>query len=165
MQLRKHKQFIFYVLFALGIVAADQWTKCLVVGHISLYGYVKAIPGLFHWTYVQNTGAAFCSFSGMRWLFVLIFLLLTVGIAYEYFKKPMPFTQFERWCIASVYAGGLGNIIDRVRVGYVVDMVEVEFMDFAVFNLADCFICVGAVALMISLVFFNKKFWKEDKKK
>ena len=100
----------------------------------------------------------------MRWLFVVIFLLLTAAIVYEYFKRPMPFTKVERWCIAAVYAGGLGNIIDRVRLGYVVDMVEVEFMNFAVFNLADCFICVGAVCLMISLVFFNKKFWKEEKK-
>ena len=163
MQLKKHKQFIFYILFALGIVVADQWTKYLVVENISLYGYGKAIPGLFHWTYVQNTGAAFSSFSGMRWLFVVIFLLLTLAIVYEYFKKPMPFTKLERWCIAAVYAGGLGNMIDRMRLGYVVDMVEVEFMNFAVFNLADCFICVGAVCLMISLVFFNKKFWKEEK--
>lgn len=164
MQLRKQKQFIYYVLFAIAVVVADQWTKYLVVQHIGLYDYVKAIPGLFHWTYVQNTGAAFSSFSGMRWLFVVIFLLLTAAIVYEYFKRPMPFTKVERWCIAAVYAGGLGNIIDRVRLGYVVDMVEVEFMNFAVFNLADCFICVGAVCLMISLVFFNKKFWKEEKK-
>ena len=157
-------QFLYYVLFALGAVAADQWTKYLVVKNISLYDTVEAIPGLFHWTYVQNTGAAFSSMSGMRWLFVAIFAVLTVAVLYEYFKKPLPFTRLERWCIAAVYAGGLGNIVDRVRLGYVVDMVEVEFMNFAVFNLADVFITVGAIALMISLVFFNKKFWKEEKK-
>ena len=77
----------------------------------------------------------------------------------------MPFTYFERFCIASVYAGGLGNMIDRLRLGYVVDMVEVEFMNFAVFNLADCFITCGCILLMIHLVFFNKEFWKEEKKK
>ena len=157
-------QFLLLSLFVVGITVVDQLTKFWVVANIPLYADIPAIPGLFHLTYTQNTGAAFSSFDGMRWLFIVIFLLLTVAIVYEYFKKPMPFTQVERWCIAAVYAGGLGNIIDRVRLGYVVDMVEVDFMNFAVFNLADCFICVGAVCLMISLVFFNKKFWKEEKK-
>lgn len=165
MQLKKHKQFIYYVLFILGIVGVDQWTKYLVVANIPLYEHVNAIPGVFHFTYVRNTGAAFSSLSGMRWLFVVIFLLLTVAVVYEYFKKPMPFSKFERWCIAAVYAGGLGNIIDRVWLGYVVDMIELDFMDFAVFNVADCFICCGAAGLMVSLIFFNKKFWKDEKKK
>ena len=157
-------QLFFYGLFVLGIVALDQWTKYLVVAKISLYGQVDAIPGVFHLTYVQNTGAAFSSFSGMRWLFITIFVLLTVVVLYEYLKKRLPFTKFERWCIAAVYAGGLGNIIDRVRLGYVVDMIDLDFMNFAVFNVADCFITCGAVALMVSLVFFNKEFWKDGKK-
>lgn len=157
-------QFFYYCLFALGIVAVDQWTKYLVVSHIALHGYVDAIPGVFHLTYVQNTGAAFSSMEGMRWLFVAVFALLTVAVLYEYFKKPMAFTKLERWCIAAVYAGGLGNIIDRIRFGYVVDMVQVDFMKFAVFNVADCFITCGSILLLISLVFFNKQFWKDEKK-
>ena len=158
-------QFLFFGLFTLGVVALDQWTKYLVVQNIAEYGHVDAIPGLFHLTYVKNTGAAFSSMDGMRWLFVVIFVALTVALAYEYFKKPMPFNKFERWCIAAVYAGGLGNIIDRVFLGYVVDMIEVDFMRFAVFNVADCFITCGAIAMMISLLFFNKEFWKDEKKK
>ena len=156
--------FLYYALFAAAVVAVDQITKFLTVANIALYEGVPFIPGLLQLTYVRNTGAAFSSFEGQQWLFALVFAVFTGMIVYEYFKKPMPFTQVERWCIAAVYAGGLGNIIDRVRLGYVVDMVEVDFMNFAVFNLADCFICVGAVCLMISLVFFNKKFWKEEKK-
>ena len=76
----------------------------------------------------------------------------------------MPFTGFDRWCIAAIWAGGLGNMIDRLRLGYVVDMIEVEFMQFPVFNVADCFITCGCFALLISLVFFNRKFWKDEKK-
>lgn len=158
-------QFLFFGLFALGVVALDQWTKYLVVANIAEFGYLEAIPGLFHLTFVKNTGAAFSSFEGMRWLFVVIFVVLTAAIAYEYFKKPLPFSKFERWCIAAVYAGGLGNVIDRVRLGYVVDMIDLDFMNFAVFNVADCFITCGAIVLMVSLVFFNKQFWKDDKKK
>lgn len=154
-------QFLFFVLFAGGIVAADQITKWLVLENIPLYTQVEAIPGLFHFTYVRNTGAAFSSFQGAIWLFVLIFALMTVAIFWEYFKKPLPFKTFDRWCIAAIYGGGLGNMIDRLRFGYVVDMIEVEFMNFAVFNVADCFITCGCIALIVHLAFFNKEFWKD----
>lgn len=158
-------QFLFYMLFAAGVVAVDQFTKYLVVRYIPLYTRIPFIPNILGLTYVQNDGAAFSSFRGMQWMFALIFLVLTVGILYEYFKKPMPFTNFERWCIMAIYAGGLGNMIDRVRMGYVVDMLETLFMDFPVFNVADCFITCGCVLLMGHLVLFNKEFWKEEKKK
>ncbi len=157
-------QFLFMSLFALGIVAVDQWTKFLVLENIPLWGNVEAIPGLFHLTYVRNTGAAFSAFEGMQWLFALIFVVLTIGIFYEYFKKPMGFTTLERWLIAAIYGGGLGNMIDRLRFGYVVDMIAVDFMEFAVFNVADCFITCGCILLMVHLAFFNKNFWKDEKK-
>jgi signal peptidase II len=157
-------QFLWFALFATGIVAVDQWTKFLVLEQIPLYGHVDAVPGLFHLTYVRNTGAAFSSFEGAQWLFALIFVALTVGIFYEYFKKRLPFTTTDRWLIAAIYGGGLGNMIDRVRFGYVVDMIAVDFMDFAVFNVADCFITCGSILLVLHLIFFNKEFWKEEKK-
>ena len=157
-------QYILMILLAAGIVAADQITKYLVVANNPLFGQVPAIGGLFHLTYVQNTGAAFSSFSGMQWLFALVFLVLTAAIIWEFSGKRMPFTTLERWLIAVVWAGGLGNMIDRLRLGYVVDMIEVEFMNFAVFNVADCFITCGCVLLIAHLAFFNKDFWKEEKK-
>ena len=157
-------QFLFMTLFALGIAAVDQFTKYLVVANIPLYGDVPFLPGILRLTYVQNTGAAFSIFQGMQWLFLLIFIVLTLLIVWEYFKKPMPFTKLERWCIAAIYGGGLGNMIDRVRLGYVVDMIETQFMDFPVFNVADCFITCGCIALLVHLVLFNRSFWKEEKK-
>ena len=157
-------QFVLMTLFAAGIVAADQITKYLTVANIPLYGHHAFLPGFLDFTYVQNDGAAFSSFEGMQWLFALIFLAFTAAIFYEYFKKPMPFTTLERWCIAAVYAGGLGNMIDRIRLGYVVDMIETQFMDFPVFNVADCFITCGCILLIVHLGFFNKDFWKDEKK-
>ncbi len=156
--------FLFFCIFAAGIVAVDQITKFLVVANIPLFGHVPVLPGIVRLTYVKNTGAAFSSFEGMQWLFLLVFLIFTVLVLWEYFKRPMPFTTFERWCIAAVYGGGVGNVIDRFRLGYVVDMIETEFITFPVFNVADCFITCGTIALMIHLVFFNKAFWKEEKK-
>jgi len=157
-------QFLLMGLMALGIVAADQLVKLWVVANIPLYGTVDAIDGLFHLTYVQNTGAAFSSFQGMQWLFALVFLLFTAAVIWEFSGKRLPFTGFERWLIAAIYAGGLGNMIDRLRLGYVVDMIRVEFMEFPIFNVADCFITCGCVLLIVHLVFFNRAFWKEEKK-
>ena len=162
--MKKSLRLLFYCLFAAAVVIADQVTKLLVLDQIPLNAYVDAIKGLFHLTYVQNTGAAFSSFQGMRWMFVGIFLLLTAALLFEYFKKPLPFTGFERWCLAAIYGGGLGNVIDRVRLGYVVDMICVDFIDFPVFNVADIFITCGCFLLMLHLAFFNKTFWKEEKK-
>ena len=156
--------FLYYVLFSAGIVLADQVTKYLTVANIELYADVPFLPGLLQLTYVRNTGAAFSSFEGQQWLFALVFAVFTAAILYEYFKKPMPFTTFERWCITAIYAGGLGNMIDRIRLGYVVDMIETTFMEFPVFNVADCFITCGCILLMVHLFLFNKEFWKEEKK-
>ena len=156
--------FVAYTLFAAVIVVLDQLAKYLTVANIALYDAIPFIPGLLELTYIQNTGAAFSSFEGQQWLFALIFVLFTGMILYEYFKKPMPFTALERWCIAAIYGGGLGNMIDRVRLGYVVDMIHTTFMDFPVFNVADCFITCGCAVMMVSLFLCNKGFWKEEKK-
>lgn len=157
--------YLFMALFTLVVVAADQITKLLVLAHIPLHSQVPVIDGLFHLTYTQNTGAAFSSFQGMQWLFLIVFVLFAAAIAWEFPKKRWPFTTFERWCIISVFAGGLGNMIDRLWLGYVVDMIEVEFISFPVFNVADCFITCGCIALLVHLIFFNKEFWKDEKKK
>jgi len=124
---------------------------------------VDVLPGVIGLTYVQNRGAAFSSFQGMQWLFAVIFLLFTVAVIWEYRKKAMGFTAFEWWCIAAIYGGGLGNMIDRIRMGFVVDMIETEFIKFPVFNVADCFITCGCIALIVHMVFFNKSFWKDTK--
>ena len=157
-------QFIYMSLFALGAAVLDQVTKYITVAMIPLHAKVDFLPGFLGFTYLQNTGAAFSSFEGMQWLFALIFLVFTAGIFIEYYKKPMGFTTFERWCIAAIYGGGLGNMIDRIRLGYVVDMVETQFMDFPVFNVADIFITCGCILLLVHLAFFNKEFWKDGKK-
>ena len=156
-------QYILMALMALGITVADQVTKYMTVDNIPLFGKVDVLDGLFHLTYVQNTGAAFSSFEGMMWLFALIFGLFTAAIVWEFWKKAMNFTNFERWCIVAIWAGGLGNMIDRLRLGYVVDMVYLDFIRFPVFNVADIFITCGCFILLVHLIFFNRDFWKDEK--
>ena len=85
-------QFLYYALFAAGIVAVDQLSKYFTVAYIPLYTDISFIPGVLNLTYVQNSGAAFSSFEGQQWLFALIFLFFTGLIVWEYFKKKMAFT-------------------------------------------------------------------------
>ena len=157
-------QLFLYLLLSAGVAVLDQIAKYLTVRFIPLYEHIEVLPGVVGLTYVRNTGAAFSSFEGMQWLFALIFLFFTVALLWEYFKKRLPFTRFERFCIAAIYGGGVGNMIDRLRLGYVVDMIETLFVDFPVFNVADCFITCGCIALLAHLVFWNKPFWKDEKK-
>ena len=157
-------QLFLYLIFVLLIVGADQFTKYLTVANIALGQDVEFIPGFLGLTYVQNTGAAFSSFEGMLWLFVLIFAVFTGALIWEYRKQSLHLSAFDWWCVMAVYGGGLGNMIDRLRLGYVVDMIETKFIRFPVFNVADCFITCGCIAIMVSLIFFNKEFWKEEKK-
>ena len=98
-------QYLWMTLFAAGIVAADQFTKFLVLQNIPLHGHVDFLPGLLSLTYVRNTGAAFSSFEGQQWLFALIFAVFTVLMVYELIKNTMGFKPFERWCIAAIFAG------------------------------------------------------------
>lgn len=158
-------QYLWMTLFAAGIVAADQFTKFLVLQNIPLHANVDFIPGLLSLTYVRNTGAAFSSFEGAQWLFAVVFVLFTVAIIWEFSGKRWPFTTFERWLIVGIYGGGVGNMIDRFRFGFVVDMIQTDFMDFPVFNVADCFITCSAILLLLHLFLINKEFWKEEKKK
>ena len=158
-------QFVFYVIFVGAVVLADQFTKALVVANIPLGGHVALLPGFLDFTYVRNTGAAFSSFVGAQWLFALIFLLFTAVIVWEFSKKRWPFTDLERWFIVAIYAGGAGNMIDRFRFGYVVDMIQTEFMEFPVFNVADSFITCGCILLLGHLFLCNRDFWKDEKKK
>ena len=155
--------YVFMALFAVLAVVADQITKHLTVANIELGGALPAIPGLFDFTYVQNTGAAWSSFEGQHWLFALIFVAFAAFLVWDFSKKRMGFKPFEQWCLVAVFAGGLGNMIDRLRLGYVVDMIRLQFMDFPVFNVADCFISCGCIALLFHLLFFNKEFWKDEK--
>lgn len=157
-------QFLYMSLFVLGIVGVDQLSKFLTVANIPIYTNVQFLPGFLGLTYVQNTGAAFSMLEGQSWLFVLVFAVMTALIFLEYFKYRLPFTKLERWCIAAIYGGGIGNVLDRVFRGFVVDMIRTEFVEFPIFNIADCFITCGCILLLVHLIVFNKEFWKDEKK-
>lgn len=143
------------VAFMVLIVVLDQMVKAVVSAYIPLGAVVPAIPGIFHWTHFHNTGAAFSMLQGGRWLFAAV-CLIGLAVTVILVAKRVLTNRFELWCLAAIFGGGIGNLIDRIRLGYVVDMIEVEFMDFAVFNIADAFISCGAVALVVYVLFFDR---------
>ena len=145
-------------IFAAVIVALDQLTKYLTVAHIPLGGIVDVLPGVFHFTYVQNTGAAFSILEGKTWFFYIITAVFLVLVVLCVWKKWLK-SKAALFSLAAITGGAVGNLIDRAVQGYVVDMIEVEFIRFAVFNVADCFITCGAIALVI-FVFLEDKMEK-----
>lgn len=151
-------------LFVLLIAVADQISKYIVVTQIPYGGIVDCLQGVFHLTYVQNYGAAFSFLQGQRWLFIVVFVLFVALLVWGLHRKALPFTRFELWCLAATLGGGLGNILDRVFRGYVVDMIAVDFIQFPVFNVADCFITCGAIGLLLHLIFWNRDFWRDEKR-
>ena len=148
-------------VFAALIVVLDQFTKYLTVAHIPIGTAIPAIPGLFQLTYVHNTGMAFSMLQGGRWFFLIMTLVAFVIMGYAV-KKNWITHPTGLWALAAIAGGAVGNLIDRVRLGYVIDMIEVTFMRFAVFNVADCFVVCGAILLVIYAFFFDKSKKKEQ---
>lgn len=146
-------------LTALLCVVADQVTKYLVASNFEVGESVGLWDGVFHFTYVKNEGAAFGSLADARWIFMTVSVVLIVAIVgYAIWKRPKNLLL----CITLglILGGGIGNMIDRVALGYVVD-----FLDFCafpelwkwVFNLADVFVCIGAGLMVIYTLKYDER--------
>lgn len=136
------------VVAVAALVAVDQLTKSLFAAYVAENGATEFFFGLLRLTYVQNTGAAFSSFSNNTLVLTVFTLLLVAGcFGYMMFNKKL--NTFLRVCLILIVAGGVGNLIDRIANGFVVDFIEPLFVNFAVFNFADICITVGAFSLLI----------------
>ena len=145
-----------YAILAAVLVAVDQIVKYLVMTSIGFGEHVPFIPYILELTYVENTGAAFSIFSKHTWALALVSLVMSAVLALALwkglFKHP-----FGKLALTLLLAGAVGNLIDRAFRGYVVDMFNVLFMDFAVFNVADICIVVGGFAAFAYYVLFASK--------
>ena len=145
-----------YILIPLGIVALDQLTKYLTVVYLKPVEEISLIPEVLHLQYVENRGAAFGSFQGQMVLFYLITLVM-LGFLVMMLRRNWVRGRYGRTVVLCLVGGALGNFIDRVRLGYVVDMIAVKFIRFPVFNVADVFLTCGCVALAVYFIFFDEK--------
>ena len=151
-----------YAVLVAALVGLDQLVKFLVRAFIPLGGDVPLLPHVLQLTYVQNTGAAFSILSRHTWVLVLVSLAASVFLAVLLIRKvfPHPFAMF---CLTLVLAGAIGNLIDRVVLGFVTDMFEPLFINFAVFNVADiCVVCGGIAFCAYYLLCHGKEEKRDD---
>lgn len=143
--------FILIASIILGSIIFDQATKLLTVYFLEVGETVPLWEDVFHFTYVQNPGAAFGMLSDNRWVFMVVSVVAIVGVLF-YLIKYRPTNKLLVISLSMIVGGGIGNMIDRVYLGYVVDFIDVRLINFAVFNIADSFVTVGACILVLYLV-------------
>lgn len=148
------------------LILLDQGTKMLALESLKPIGSMAAVPGLLDFTFVENRGVAFGMFSGQRWL-ILALTGAIIGVLVYYYKK-LPAGKEYRWvrcALVMIVSGAVGNIIDRIFRGYVVDFLEFAFVDWYVFNVADIFVVLGVIWLMLLMLFVIKDEPAEEKEK
>ena len=153
-----------FIISAL-VVALDISLKYLVYTNMSAGDTIPVIKGVLNITYVQNTGAAFGILSQHRWIFLVLSCLLIVLVAL-FILLCKNYHRLTYISAALVLGGGIGNMVDRIALGYVVDYIDFKMFDFWVwvFNAADAAVCIGAALFVIYLVFFDGKMTKAGKK-
>lgn len=151
------------VIIGVLLVVADQLVKLWAVSALEPIGSITLIPNIFSLTYVENTGAAWGMMSGAKWYLILMPIVIIVGVlAFLIIKKLKD--PILLWACMLIISGGIGNLIDRIFRGFVVDYLHATFIDFPVFNLADCCITIGAGLLILYVILSEIKERKEKKK-
>lgn len=149
--------FAVYGALTLLVVLLDYITKRIVSGNMVLYQSIPVIKGVFNITYVKNTGASFGMMAGARWFFVAVTVILIAAVIYYAVKNKITDKLFLV-SASFVVGGGIGNLIDRIATGAVVDFFDFRLINFAIFNVADCFVVVGVILMAIYYI-------KEEKTK
>jgi len=133
------------------LIALDQVVKWYVVKEIPLGGMRRFIPKVVSLTYLKNSGAAFSMLENQQWFFVII-TLIAMGAAFVYLYRHIKGSLWLLLGLTLIISGGIGNFIDRLRQGFVVDMFHLDFMNFAIFNVADIYLSIGVGLLLIYLL-------------
>lgn len=151
-----------YIAIIIFVIFLDQYSKYLILTHIKPLETFSIIPNVFHLTYVENTGAAFSLFSDMQ-IFLIIMTLIFIGILI-FFLVNIPKIK-ENWLInislSFIIGGAAGNLIDRLRLDFVIDFLDFRMIQFAIFNFADMFVVCGSIILVIALL-MNKNFLENN---
>ncbi len=151
-----------YLIIILAAVALDIFSKYLAVVHLLPIDTLPIIENVFHLTYVENTGAAFSMLAGKRLVLIVftsVFLLLLTVYLIHSVRKNKKF-RLSNLAVSLIIAGGSANLIDRIRLGYVVDMFDFRLINFAVFNVADIFVTAGTLLFLLCIFFFEKDLLK-----
>ena len=134
-----------------ALIALDQWVKFEIVKNIQLGEVKPFLPKILSLTYLRNTGAAFSILENQQWLFAVI-TLVVIGAAIWYLSKHIKGSIWLLSSLSLIIAGGIGNFIDRMRQGFVVDMFQLDFINFAIFNVADSYLTIGVMVLVVMML-------------
>lgn len=148
-------------IFAVLMVALDQMVKNWAA-EVLIKGEIAVIPNLLYFHYTENTGVAFSMFSDNRWVLVGVTAIMLVAVL-AFFLSGKVTDKLELFSLSMILAGGVGNLIDRISLGYVIDFIDVRAIHFAIFNVADMCITVGAFLLCFAVIMEGKRE-KEAKK-
>ena len=148
--MKKRIKYLIGILVAALLILLDQITKHLAVTHLKGKSSFVIWEGIFELTYVENRGAAFGIFQNQRWLFLVLTIIIIIGLCYIVWHLPQErkFIPMEILAVL-IFSGAIGNMIDRIVLGYVVDFFNFSFINFPVFNVADCYVTVSCVILLI----------------
>ncbi|AFA49626.1 signal peptidase II [Acetobacterium woodii] len=151
-----------YIAIIIFVIFLDQYSKYLVVSHIKPIDTLPIVPNVFHLTYAENTGAAFSLLTDKQ-IFLIIMTLVFIGVLI-YFLIKIPNTKENRVinaALACIIGGASGNLLDRLRLDFVVDFLDFRMIKFAIFNFADMFVVCGSIILIFAL-FTNKNFLENN---
>ena len=155
-----------YTLLAISIlvVVFDQLSKTVVATNMAVGDSIVIIKNILSFTFVKNEGAAWGILANHRWVFLVLTAIAIIAIPIITYKFR-EFGYFFGVSMSLIWGGAIGNMIDRLFYGKVVDFIEVTFIDYPVFNIADSCVVIGGIMLFIYLVFINKTLFKSDDKK
>lgn len=150
--------FFQFVLSTVLLVGLDQWTKILAVKYLKGQEDIELIPGVLCFHYLENTGAAFGVFQDKRIFLLILTSLIILAVCYVLWRLPQEkkYVYLKILCF-TVAAGGIGNLIDRLRLDHVVDFIYFSLIDFPVFNVADIYVTVSMVLLFLLVLFYYKE--------
>ena len=150
MQNCKHPRLLCLII-TLGGILIDQLTKLIVATRMDLYESIPIIRDALHITYIHNRGAAFGMLADNRWIFIVV-SLITIAVIIGYLLLSKTRDTLTVVSLSMILSGGIGNMIDRLALGYVVDFIDFCLIDFAIFNGADSFVCVGAALFFLAVL-------------
>ncbi len=140
------------------LIWLDQWTKVLAVRHLKDAPAIELIPGVFELAYVENRGAAFGMMQNQQMFFLIMTVIVLTGVVCLYIRMPFERRYLPlRACFTAFFAGAIGNMIDRLDLGYVVDFFYFRLIDFPVFNVADCYVTVTVILFAVLFLFYYKE--------
>lgn len=144
------------IIIIVFTILLDQLTKYLAINYIQPIESVTVLENVFSITFVKNTGAAFGILQNYRWLFIILTIIISIAIIFYLFFYSRN-NIILKICLSMILGGAIGNLIDRIRFGYVVDMFHFTLIDYPVFNIADTAVVLGTILLTYYLLFLSDK--------